>query len=85
VEETAHFSVYPNPASGFINIVSENSGGNTVKVILRDITGKSVLDRDVDISGSVRLDLEGIPEGLYLLTLDNGIRAETHKLIISSR
>ena len=85
VEETAHFSVYPNPASGFINLVNENAGGNTVKVILRDITGKSVLDRDVDNSGSVRLDLEGIPEGIYLLTIDNGAQAETHKLIISSR
>jgi hypothetical protein len=64
--------VYPNPSTGIVNIEASVK----VKVVLRDVTGKSVLE-EVDVK---KIDLSDIANGMYLLYISdlNGqlLRAE---------
>ena len=73
-----YFSIFPVPASYNLNI---NSIENTITdIILRDLNGKMVLDRQFNTSTS--LSLEGIAKGSYYLTLKAKNRIVTKKIII---
>ncbi len=63
------FLIYPNPASTFINISTELSGD----VLLSDVIGRNIKriklsDLPTDKS-SYQLDLSGIEDGIYIVSL----------------
>ncbi len=59
-------NVFPNPTPGLLNIIS----GDEVMVRLFDATGQLVLEQKA-ASGKDKMDLSGIPAGLYTLRMDN--------------
>ncbi len=68
-------SIYPNPASGIINI---DADGNSIeKIQLLDITGKTVLSNSATINS--RLDISGLSNGIYF------VLAHTNKGIFSTK
>jgi len=75
-------TVYPNPASGSVNInFGENRERTTVSVL--DITGREVLSTVAEHSNNVRLPLNDIPNGTYMLRIaTEGKAPETAKLIV---
>lgn len=72
---TAHsnaIDVFPNPATGVLNIHwnAENAGNGTV--VIRDVTGREILSTSVNMTqnnGSARVDLSNVAKGIYMVTV----------------
>ena len=65
-EET--ISVFPNPASGVVNVSYPENWNGSRNLQLVDINGKMVLDHQVkNIVDQTRISLEGISSGQYFL------------------
>lgn len=64
--------VYPNPTTDLIVIETEQAGG--LDLLLYDMTGRTVLHKNVSASSS-QLNLSGLPDGTYLLRLSDGQQA----------
>ena len=78
ISEVVIANVYPNPTDGLINLYFETTGKHFVTI--SDITGK-VLLRQTTNDQSVQLDIVNFPSGSYLLTIDDGKRQKTTKVI----
>ena len=59
--------IYPNPATDFVMV---NNGTGIDQVRLYSLTGALVLDEAVNGTASHRLDLDCLPAGAYLLSVD---------------
>jgi len=62
-------NVYPNPTNGIFNVVLENSGAIIIRVF--DLTGKTLETLQYEGNSIYSLDLQAIPEGVYLLEIEN--------------
>lgn len=82
VAEEASFVAYPNPTSGSVNIdYSLRNEEGEVRVY--NMTGACV--RSVELSGSegcVRMDLTGLPAGVYMYGLCDGQRTSGMKKLV---
>lgn len=81
-DEDFALKVYPNPASGWINLSFETTGSSDLEVELYDATGKLHQRFVYNKPGrlfSGRLDLSGLNDGRYFLKVnqDNIVRTET--------
>lgn len=63
-----NWSVYPNPANSFVNVVGASS--ETAKVFIFDITGKLILEKLVS-DGNGKIELGELSQGLYLYQIQN--------------
>lgn len=67
-------SVYPNPAKGMVNINFNAELGNAALAI-SDMSGNTIYSADIQtVSGanSVQFDTKALPNGLYLIKIQNG-------------
>ena len=61
------FTVYPNPASDFVNIKYDDScQGN---VVIYDLAGKMLVEESL-YSGENTIDIRDIPAGVYVISID---------------
>jgi hypothetical protein len=74
------FAIIPNPSSSTVEIVMRDAQFN--KVNITSIDGKTVLDRNIDLTDKTRLDVSGYANGVYIIniTSEDG-RIHTEKLI----
>lgn len=74
------FSVYPNPILGRGTIHFENGGTYTINVF--DMLGNVVSQREVKVNGNekIELNLEQVPNGVYLLNIAGQNSNKTIKL-----
>ncbi|PZR20200.1 MAG: hypothetical protein DI539_11595 [Flavobacterium psychrophilum] len=63
----ANLSVYPNPTKDNIT-VSNNAGISKVAVI--NLLGQTVIERNINNSNTVQIDLSGIAAGTYILQVN---------------
>lgn len=63
--ESPAVTVFPNPATNFVNIISKEP----LRILLSDIYGKVLLQSQVN--GSVKISLNSYNAGIYLLQLTN--------------
>ncbi len=71
----AALRVWPNPAADYVNVeVSQAS-----RIVLQDCMGLTILSRDI-APGTTRLNLQQLPNGLYLLHFLDG---PAQKLVIN--
>ena len=78
-ENPTLFSVFPNPTSGIFNVKVNQAG--TIKVL--DMSGKVVLDRQVDASeDNIQIDLSKNGIGLFLIRFTNQLNQESLVKII---
>lgn len=67
-------SIYPNPTSNFVNIVSENQT-DKYAVEFYDVMGKCVKTQD-NLLGSTRVDLKDCAKGVYFVKIrQNGLQS----------
>ncbi len=59
------FSIYPNPACDYVNIISEQ---RISKIILTDNLGQKVAEKEIN-AGQYQLNLSEIKPGIYFLTV----------------
>jgi hypothetical protein len=71
-------SIYPNPSTGTIRW--EYSGIREIWVL--DTFGKEVIRKSYQPTDDKQLSLEGLANGLYLMTLSDGERSITKKVLI---
>jgi len=76
VSVEATFSIYPNPTSTDIVIITGMEGSK--KAVLHDLMGRVVLKTTVNN----RLNIAGIKTGVYLLEVTSGDKKATKKLIV---
>lgn len=64
------FRVYPNPAESYINIDFEYFSSEKYDIILRDATGKLLINQSLT-SSKTRILTADLPKGIYFLTVIN--------------
>ena len=78
IPDTPLTLVYPNPTDGAITLQFETAGEYMITV--SDTTGKVLIIQAVT-EQTARLDMSNYPSGVYLLTIDNGKRQSTTRVI----
>jgi hypothetical protein len=77
--------IFPNPASGSLNLKINAASNQMVRVELMDLTGKLILTENAIISpdGSASsIDIEHIASGTYLLKISNETQFDIQKIVI---
>lgn len=77
-------SVYPNPSKGEVTIAF-NGNNSEMRLMVMDLVGKVYADRQLTFSAvqsTQRIDLQELPEGIYLLKLTKNDDIITRKLVI---
>ncbi len=65
----SNINVYPNPTSNEINIITNNLSGN-MNVKLYSVTGKLMINENVDASLNNKIDVRNLQDGIYMLTIE---------------
>ncbi len=73
--------IYPNPASGRINISINDSFNGEANISLFDIQGRKLLDKKMNTE-KIQLDINGFDKGLYLLNVNLQGKTYVNKLIV---
>ena len=77
-------NVFPNPTNGKLNVILEASEAQNTQLSIRDITGRTALQQNVVCtsgSNTIILDMESLPNGYYLLVIDNGNYSSTMRVV----
>jgi Zn-dependent metalloprotease/chitodextrinase len=78
-EEATEVSVYPNPASSFVN-VRINNGTKHGMISIFDVTGSLV--KVVEIEGNEReINISELPAGLYIISIEDEKEPQTKQFI----
>ena len=75
---SSSISVFPNPTTGIVNIIAENTKIENISVF--DISGK-VLENNTSFAGTT-LDLSWLSNGIYFIKIKTLSEQTTHKVII---
>ena len=74
-------SVYPNPSFGHLNIELAEYSGQKVHLMMYDLRGKQVLNRQIT-SAFTTLDLVNLQPGTYVVRLESGEETFTRKIVM---
>lgn len=77
-------NVFPNPTNGKLNVILEASEAQNAQLRICDITGRTVLQHNATCtsgSNTFILDMESLPNGYYLLVIDNGNASSTMRVV----
>ncbi|MCW9038811.1 T9SS type A sorting domain-containing protein [Altibacter sp.] len=75
--QESQFSMYPNPASNFVNIASKIAGAKQVSIF--DVLGKQVINTTLT---NDRLDISALDSGVYIVKIKQGNASTTKKLVV---
>ena len=78
-EFNKQFSVYPNPASGYLMISLNNIDINYIEIT--DVRGKVVLRANSEFDN---IDVKGLDNGMYLLNVHTNSGLYIEKLMIAN-
>lgn len=82
----AAISLYPNPASGTININYEAQSDSNISVMLTDMSGRSVLLKTDKLvkpgTNKLTYSMAGVPVGSYTLRIQSGADVTTTKVMV---
>jgi hypothetical protein len=78
-------SVYPNPSSGYVNVIM-NSADQNIKVQVMNVLGNLVFERSYVSDEKIfqtRIDMQGEPAGIYFIRITDGQKEYVKKIVIS--
>ncbi|MCZ8198313.1 MAG: T9SS type A sorting domain-containing protein [Flavobacterium sp.] len=79
-ENVSHIKITPNPASSYLNILSEKQ-----LLEAKFFNSIGMLVQKESLENNSRINIEQLPNGIYFLLLtDNNNKLSTHKIIISN-
>ena len=84
INNTASFTVYPNPATGNLNITwAAQSTGNGI-VTISDVSGRTVYASSIEMSAAnhARLDISSLKAGVYMISIQSGTGYYCSKLVV---
>lgn len=76
---------YPNPASQYTTVVTNLAVGEAAVLRLLDLQGRVIAEQNVAGSPEAeetRISLEGLKEGIYLVSLEQGHRRVTTRIVV---
>lgn len=80
-----NIEVYPNPSEGLLNIKSPIFGSGNTQITVFSIDGKVLLEKnEITRCELVRLDLSGLPSGIYIVELSNENHFTNKKVVINN-
>jgi PKD repeat protein len=86
IEPLGHFSVFPNPNNGqFSVLLKERNLTGTIEAEVRDVVGRQILYRRVDVTDLVNglnLEIPGSGAGTYILILRQADRMSVYKMTV---
>ena len=76
--------VFPNPITDIVQIDFNVDRGSFKKLVLSDMKGQLVLEKENFFSNSMSIDLSSkrIPNGIYILSIYTDNRVTNHKIVI---
>ncbi|MFP9098422.1 T9SS type A sorting domain-containing protein [Flavobacterium sp. RHBU_24] len=77
----ANAALYPNPASGIVNVKVNGVVAANASVTITDVLGKTVMNTPVK-SENAAVNISGLTGGVYFVTVQNDATQSTQKLII---
>lgn len=80
--DLSHFSVYPNPSKGLLNVKLGGATDGATNLRLYDIQGRDIMSRN-HISEMETLNIEHLQSGVYLLSIENGNQKATKKIVLN--
>ncbi|MBQ21276.1 MAG: hypothetical protein CMD31_11020 [Flavobacteriales bacterium] len=75
-----YFSIYPNPADGYVTIQLDNIPNNLV-VQVKDVLGKPLLEQKVNSTNTL-INISSLPKGIYYVELVNESYKYAKKLVV---
>ncbi|MFY8020799.1 MAG: T9SS type A sorting domain-containing protein [Bacteroidia bacterium] len=73
--------IYPNPAKEEVQVIFNNASGLESELLIFDSNGATVKQQKTK-SNAVRLNLDGLPSGVYLCLLKHGDQLQTKKFVV---
>ncbi|WP_300488558.1 reprolysin-like metallopeptidase [Flavobacterium sp.] len=79
-----NFMIYPNPNNGSFHVQFTPDAANTTEITVFDISGRRIYNRNFQTTTifNESIQLENTQSGIYLVTVKNGDRQETQKIVI---
>jgi pullulanase/glycogen debranching enzyme len=83
--ETKPFMVFPNPSTGWVDVVFDFPQGTSVEWSLRDVRGKMAAQGSLVTDGPkiTDFDFTALPKGAYILQLQTPTEAYTERLLLN--
>ena len=78
-------SVYPNPTTNASVISYNSASGNDIEITVSDLVGKGLtksLFHVVAGANSIPLNVSGLAKGIYLITVAEGTKTQTKKIVV---
>jgi subtilisin-like proprotein convertase family protein len=79
-------SLWPNPVKGFLNIKINNVNNEDIKISLFDLQGRQISTSVNKVTNTIftkEIETKNISSGVYLLSIEQGNKKATKKIIIS--
>lgn len=74
--------IYPNPAQNLLNISFKNPTRGDTQLFVTDLLGKQLMASAVqENSSSTTLTIDGLPDGVYLLYVEQGTEAAVYRFV----
>jgi hypothetical protein len=80
--EKINYKVYPNPSTGLVKVLSNNTNMEDAEITVLDYQGQIVRNIKNITGRLVEMDLSNLPKGLYLIKIKNNHYWETKKVVI---
>lgn len=83
--ETKPFMVFPNPSTGWVDVLFDFPQGTSVEWSLRDVRGKMAAQGSLVTDGPqiTDFDFTALPKGAYILQLQTPTKAYTERLFLN--
>jgi len=81
---SALIKAFPNPTDDIVNIEASNINSNIANISVTDITGKVLLQKDVEVSNNgflTSVDMKSFARGLYILTVKTDMQQYITKIV----
>lgn len=80
-KEESFFDLYPNPANTYVNVALKNNNSMSTNYTLKDINGR-LIKQGVFMGSQLSLNTESLPNGVYLIAIEQAAFLETKQLVI---
>ena len=78
----AEVQAYPNPAHGSVRIEVVMDGEAPISLMLSDVFGRLILQREMEGERVLDLDVSGLNAGMYLVRATNGAQEKVLRLVV---
>jgi hypothetical protein len=82
IPEVPHITVYPNPAKEFISLELSGIHPKNTKLLIQTFEGKQLLSGQ-NLSESMKIDISGLQNGIYLIIIETEKEHYIQKLLIA--